>query len=384
MKWMTGIDSPAATPADVLAALEKYRPLTDEMAAALSRPGIRWPITSPDNPIAEKLPYITNALNAVRFLSLRAAAEIETGRGEEALQDILFSFRMADVARSWGVLINYLVAVSCDTINFVPLTEGLQRHVWDDGQLRRLEAALAERKPCADYVRSIRQERLGSMRVFEFFRSQQVNVMNLGASLTDQKPSGQERAMEAFVFLRPRGWLKSDESYALDWLQHGMIDPIDADRGLVDATMADEVAHQKLIDQGSFWMKMKCPLSLLLISALPTSIQKAAYTQARVGELRIACAVERCRLEEGRIPDALDSLVPRYLPALPIDPIGGAPYVYRQQVDSYLIYSIGWNRRDDGGVVAENPQTHKERQTEGDWTWASRPDLYKFTSAKAP
>ena len=37
-----------------------------------------------------------------------------------------------------------------------------------------------------------------------------------------------------------------------------------------------------------------------------------------------------------------------------IDPFSGRPFIYRPKGDGFLIYSLGRNRRDDGGVGGRN------------------------------
>lgn len=51
----------------------------------------------------------------------------------------------------------------------------------------------------------------------------------------------------------------------------------------------------------------------------------------------------------GRLPHALDDLVPGYLQSLPGDPFTGSPLRFRVSDDQYVVYSVGENRRDDGG-----------------------------------
>ena len=59
--------------------------------------------------------------------------------------------------------------------------------------------------------------------------------------------------------------------------------------------------------------------------------------------MTLAVAVERFRLAEGRIPDTAADVVPRFLPAVPLD-VDGQPLRFQKKGDSFLIYSVG----DDG------------------------------------
>jgi hypothetical protein len=48
-------------------------------------------------------------------------------------------------------------------------------------------------------------------------------------------------------------------------------------------------------------------------------------------------------------PERLDDLVPRYLPAVPIDPFADMPLIYERRGDGYLLASVGQNGVYDGG-----------------------------------
>jgi hypothetical protein len=65
--------------------------------------------------------------------------------------------------------------------------------------------------------------------------------------------------------------------------------------------------------------------------------------------LQAELAVRAYRLEKGRLPQRLESLVPDYLPQLPRDHYSGVPLVYCLNGEGYLLYSVGADRTDDGG-----------------------------------
>ena len=70
---------------------------------------------------------------------------------------------------------------------------------------------------------------------------------------------------------------------------------------------------------------------------------------ARLRLLRTELSL-RCYLaEQGRAPNRLEQLVPKYLQNVPFDPFGGNPLVYRAQGTNWLLYSVGKDGVDDGG-----------------------------------
>lgn len=61
-------------------------------------------------------------------------------------------------------------------------------------------------------------------------------------------------------------------------------------------------------------------------------------------------AIERYRrAHAGAIPPSFASLVPEYLPALPLDPFTGDPLLYSPTMESYSVYSVDGNLKNDGG-----------------------------------
>jgi hypothetical protein len=63
--------------------------------------------------------------------------------------------------------------------------------------------------------------------------------------------------------------------------------------------------------------------------------------------------------------------MPQFIAAVPHDVIGGKPLKYRREPDGrFILYSVGWNETDDGGVrVFGNGTTPALDLSQGDWVW---------------
>ena len=57
-------------------------------------------------------------------------------------------------------------------------------------------------------------------------------------------------------------------------------------------------------------------------------------------------------MNTGRLPSSIEELVPDYLQAVPSDPFNGEPMRFVVTDDGIVIYSVGEDGEDDGGVVA--------------------------------
>ena len=67
--------------------------------------------------------------------------------------------------------------------------------------------------------------------------------------------------------------------------------------------------------------------------------------------LLTACALQAYHAEHGSYPASLTALVPDELTHLPADPFApGAALCYKPKGDKYLLYSIGPDGKDDGGL----------------------------------
>jgi hypothetical protein len=88
-------------------------------------------------------------------------------------------------------------------------------------------------------------------------------------------------------------------------------------------------------------------------------------------EALVVCALKRYRLAHGQYPETLDGLVPQYVEKLPRDIIGGRPLNYRRTDNGqFVLYSIGWNEKDDGGtVVLTDSKPPRVNLDKGDWVW---------------
>ena len=58
------------------------------------------------------------------------------------------------------------------------------------------------------------------------------------------------------------------------------------------------------------------------------------------------------QIEHGQPPTQLSDLVPRYLPRIPTDPFTEKDLIYRPQGTNWLLYSVGEDGKDDGGIPA--------------------------------
>jgi len=96
------------------------------------------------------------------------------------------------------------------------------------------------------------------------------------------------------------------------------------------------------------------PEDALVVSLAP-SLRHIIEGELRIDALgralELLIAAERYALIGGDWPKSAEALVPRYLKAVPTDPLTGKPMRLVRERDRLIAYSLGVNGRDDGGKV---------------------------------
>lgn len=81
---------------------------------------------------------------------------------------------------------------------------------------------------------------------------------------------------------------------------------------------------------------------------------------------RVMLAAERYRLKYGSWPETLEALTPEFIEAVPLDPYDGQPLRWVHFAEGRKIYSVGQDRKDDGGdldgvIRTQSPQDYGYR-----------------------
>jgi len=81
------------------------------------------------------------------------------------------------------------------------------------------------------------------------------------------------------------------------------------------------------------------------------SANRFASLEARRRAAVTAVAAQKFRLtQEGALVGRLEDLVPRFLPSVPRDPFDGKPLRYQRLPNGFVVYSVGADGRDNGGL----------------------------------
>lgn len=357
------------TPAqDVLLALSKYNPTIEALRQASRRPDSRFPIYShPDRPFETLFPHLAVLRACARILELRAIAELQNNESNQALADVKLMFRLTDSIREEPFLVSQLVRIAMLQGTVQPIYEGLAEHRWSDAQLAELDTELVNLNFLADFERFMRGERAYQLALAEFLREglfrelRQLLLFDWGSN-----PKG-EVVRVLFFEMCPAGWIYQNELHLCRFYQKWYL-PLADVKEMTVSPAAVGAAQNALVPE----FRRRTPenfLEPMLLPAFALVVEKFAYAQSSVDLARVAIALERYRLAHGEYPATLDALAPQFIEKLPHDVIGGGPLHYRLAEDGqFVLYSVGWNERDDGGGVGLLKRGGVDLN-KGDWVW---------------
>lgn len=368
---------PQSPARDVLLALSKYDSAVEELRAASKLPESRYPLEyDRDSPWEILLPHLAPLKGCARLLQLRSAAELQNGQPDNALADVQLGLDLTGKIRTEPFLISHFVRVAMVQLMLQTIWEGLARHQWSDAQLAALDTDLAGLDFVTDYRLGMRGELGGQTGEMDLIRRHpgQMDVLeDFNGGSSDVFP------FEVVARLTPTGWFYQNEYHCARLMTDYFYPAADAEH---------RTFSPHLVQQGGIVLVAETqhpfPFNLyerLMLPGLTNAARRFAWAQATVDTARVAMALERYRLARGEFPESLDALAPQYIAQLPRDVIGGQPLKYRREADGqFVLYSIGWNETDDGGVaVFENGSSANRFLDEGssgkldlgkgDWVW---------------
>lgn len=356
---------------DVRLALSRYDSAIEELKPAAKLPYSRFPLEyDKDDPAMIYLPHLAALKSCSQVLQLRAVAELQLGQSDKAAADTQLIFRLIDASHNEPFLISHLVRIAMVNFALQPIYEGLADHKWSDAQLAALDSELAKLDFLADYEQSMRSEAVFSTRMVDYL--QRTRKISDYLAMFNGGGPGANQAIDYIFHVLPAGWFHQNKiSFAKFYLQDCLpaADPQKREFLPQVARQAATNLDQAMAHPNSSNLAMKILLSPVKdwLGDQNSTVRKFAYAQESTDLARVAIALERFRLAHGKYPESLNALTSQFMPEIPHDLIGGQPLKYRLTNGAFILYSIGWNEKDDGGVSAV--KSGAPDSDDGDWVW---------------
>jgi len=377
--------------AGVLDALSECDPVIEEIRAASRRHYSRFEIRyEEDCPAGILLPHLAVLKHFCQVLQLRASAELALGRSEDAVSDINLMLYLTDACRDEPIMVSQMVRMAQLQLAIQPIAEGLGQ--WSEPQLRAFQERLQRFDFCADIKRAFEAERV-------LFGGGVIDYLRRSPDKYEMLPGIEESANLPRLLwaAAPSGWFDFEKlNYSRlfdDYLMPGI--------DLVGRRISPRASRQA--DEGmTALLRKPWPTLFLrhrffcrfLLPGFSGTLRKTAFAQTAADTAAIACALERYRRGHGQFPESLEALasqsetlaegsrIAKFIDKLPHDIITGEPLKYRCTKDGqYVLYSVGWNETDDGGMVEVKGSEQAPGYAgpnvpqAGDWVW--QPQAWK-------
>lgn len=304
--------------------------------------------TEPAMFMQAKYPYLNAIRDMATALKVRALLRLGSGDFDGFRKDTLAVLRFARLASQSPVLVGKLVAIGCEALGNSIINVSAAGGNLTAEQCDRLFADLGELPPAGPDVGDC----------FEF--SERFMMLDVMVNFAVYGP-----VQGARIIKGDRANIKPMETPGKDWDAalrkcNGWFDrlaavgkePTHALR--MKASAQIEKDAEELHKKTSGMFSAFAPIEDNLISILIPTSGRAFQTQTRIAMDReltqIALAMRAYQARNGKYPASLAELSPKYLKTIPTDRFTEKPLVYRLEGAGYVIYSLGPNGRDDGGV----------------------------------
>lgn len=325
---------------------------------AAKHPNGRFPLNFSD-PITMELNHLAKLRHAVRLLKLEAMLAADDKDFDKAMDAIHAMLAVGDTLRQEPLFLSQLVRNACHGLTTEALRYVLATGTLTEDQLGRLNSMFANQMDTESFTHGLQGEYLVGMAVFD--RPECMADLYKDMFGVEAYVPGATRTILQIASMT--GWTEADRYRYLN-----QINGLTAISRLpiYEAIPAMHAFEDQTRRNGS-WIPS---ISGQLTFGLANAIYSFGRDQTQIEFASTAIAVERYQLFASRLPDSLDALVPSFLSSVPQDPFDGQPLRYRRTENGYLVYSVGYNQRDDGGVApAENQSVYQS----GDITFRIEP-----------
>ncbi len=362
-----------------------------------------------------QLPHLTSLRKLSQYLEADMQAQAEAGDLQMALEDFDSLLNLGRLCRETQFLITDLVSIDIQRRAFDSLGRVLQRHAdkFSSGDIRttlhrlarlNADAATSTLSVRLEYERYAMLDVLQRVYTDDGNGSGRLTVHGVRAltSVSSGIP-GTGNSVSSASFTMPIAAMVMADREEMTTEYNRLMDKVIAESATPlwkrsQLTVSDEIEQLAT----SLRWKAKYAFIYALFPAISRASVPSELALMQRDGVVVALAVELYRRDQAdeSLPSNLDQLVPRYLPAVPLDRFNGKPLGYvTNNESSYTIYGVGADKDDDGGKILEerralktevhtwpqgNVLYHRPATAQnGDWIlWSSSPEAYEVMDSE--
>ncbi len=293
-----------------------------------------------------KIPYINPWLNMSKVMALKTRHDRLAGRYTEASNTCITLLQFGDmIQKEGGCTIGYLVGNTVIGIGLTQAQDLARDKGIPQGELTRLSEALAALGTFdRGLVHAMKVEYTVDAATVDQIRDGKFNQSEL-PTLADGKTNltSKGRRISGYFF-QPNKTKLICANFSRYMIKNAPLCYADVKRSGVAEVSEMNVSKVSLIAQPNAIGRILCKLAIPNLDGL---LENRCRTQCFVSATRLIVACNAYQKKEGKLPDNLQSLVPAYLTAVPLDPYDGKPFRYLPSRG--IIYSVGKDLKDSGG-----------------------------------
>ncbi len=318
------------------------------------------------------LPHLAKMRQVERLIAARTHILTEKKRYNEASKSAQVGLRLGDALTNEPTLISQLVRIAIDSIAMnsleATLNAGTEEVSIQDYQ--ELISLIEKKKGLTQGLEGeipltmaglFSKVLKGKVKIKKYEREPHTLLTVIGCLIIDSKLEGEELELfirpdvnlplrlswKAYMSYLGRPIAKRDIAFFLRFSTQAIkLSRLPYYAARADlATLVEETPAR--------FDSIEYPLSGFYWQPAQPILTKQAMYLARLGALRIALALKIYKERIGDYPDKLTQLAPNIIPELPVDPFTGKEYIYRTEEEGFIVYSVGKNMKDDGGLDDE-------------------------------
>jgi len=315
--------------------LEERKLHSGYVLQALGKPKFRFPIVITDG-FNALLPHIPMVRLEAQSFHIAALLATERGDVEGAIAALENIARAGSALATEPLLISQLVRIACYDMTLSATERLLSRHSLSTQQLERIAILVNSLEMPGDLRLTLISDRAAYLSLFR------LPPEGVAQALSDE-------SMDSSVvtgILQITGLKDADRRLMLETMEKAiaLADHDDAEAlGKCEDLFKEVVSEAQRMPPRIF--------CAMLLPALQKAVPKFVSLEARRRAAIVTIAVEQFRAaRNGQPPGRLDDLIPGFLPKPLADPFDGEPLRYKKLPVGFVVYSIGPDRTDDGGI----------------------------------
>lgn len=327
--------------------VDMNRPALAKAREAFALPQSRYPIDlsfGAETP----MPHLSQIKALAMIASFEAILAGESHRPGDSMDGLTTILGLGRTLESEPILISQLMRMSIMNIAVRTLEYRLNTEGMSETELSQLARGFAARETTNQVARALIGERAMTI---PYFR---MSVGEIQRQTAEDEEGSARKTSRVVTGPRPllvtlSGFFERDQLFFLRVMETNI--------ALAQLPPPRCLASQQVLENAS--AEAESHYYLLSAMTLP-ALSRVVREVKATAELRLATtaiAVERFRLEHGRLPHNLGELVPQFLRTTPADPFDGSPLRYRRLEKGYTLYSVDSDGHDDGG--REKPERKK-------------------------